>query len=81
MPSREQAVQDLEQDWGTASKYLGKGKHYADFLRYFQVEMEKTSWQHVLQEYVCKGDERSNDLFARLYAGTRISPNRVQFPG
>lgn len=71
-PPKEEAVGNLERDWtvpADVSKYLGKGKHYADFLRYFQVQMDKTSWRDVVKEHLFKDDERSNDMMARLFAG------------
>jgi hypothetical protein len=55
--------------WDHAKNYLGKEKYYPDFLRFFQGEIEKTSWQEVMQEYVFKGDEAADALFARLFAG------------
>lgn len=53
--------------------YLGNEEYYSDFLEFFQTQMEKTSWQQVLNEYVFKGDERANDMLQRLFAG--ISPS------
>jgi hypothetical protein len=50
-------------------KYLQKEKHYNDFLAFFQKEMEKKSWQDVLNEYVFAGDERADDMFGRMFAG------------
>jgi hypothetical protein len=50
-------------------KYLGKEESYSDFLEFFTVEIEKTSWQEVLNEYLFKGDERADDMLQRLFAG------------
>lgn len=72
MHPSDNAVRELEQDWAAASKYLGKGKHYANFLKYFQDEIEKKGWQDVVKEYVFAGDERANDMFGRLFAGMRV---------
>jgi len=64
-------VEELQADYPAAApKYLGKGKHYAAFLRFFQAEMETKSWQDVLQEYVFKEDDATaKDLYERLFAG------------
>lgn len=69
MPPREPIVQELERDWSNASEYLGKGKYYASFLKYFQDEIERVGWQQTVKEHVFKGDERSHDMFGRLFAG------------
>jgi len=61
--------------WNHAKGYLGKEKYYPDFLRFFQGEIEKTSWQEVLNEYVFKGDEAADALFARLFAGPSMPPS------
>lgn len=66
---RSNVVEGLLKDYSNASAYLGKGKHYADFLKYFQAEIDKVGWQEVLLEHVFKDDAKSHDLFARLYAG------------
>lgn len=69
MHPSEKTVEEFEQKWETASKFLGQGRSYANFLRYYQHEIEKKGWQDVVKEYLFAGDERANDLFARLYAG------------
>lgn len=51
------------------SKFLGKQKHYHDFLVFFQREIEKKGWEAVLNEYVFAGDERADDMLVRLFAG------------
>lgn len=67
---RSPVVEELQKDWDTnAPKYLGLGKHYSDFLAYFQAEIEKLDWQRVVNKYLFAGDERSRDLFGRLFAG------------
>lgn len=63
-------VTSLQQDWeANAQKYLGKREHYSDFLKFFQLEMEKNGWQHVLSDYLFEEDARSDDLMGRLFAG------------
>lgn len=58
-------------DWAEVKQYLGKGKHYADFLAFFKGEIERLGgWEAVLREYLFKsGDERSEDLLVRMFAG------------
>jgi len=68
LPTHEPVVTELK-SWDHAKNYLGKEKHYPDFLRFFQREMEKTSWEQVLNEFVFKGDEAADALFCRLFAG------------
>jgi hypothetical protein len=53
------------------SKYLGddKEKYYHDWLVFFQGEIEKKGWHKVINEYLLAGDDRANDLLARLYSG------------
>lgn len=64
-------VDELQADFAAhAPRYLGKGKHYADFLRFFQLEIERKSWQDVLTEYVFReNDPVAHDMLGRLYAG------------
>jgi len=50
-------------------KYLGKGKYYPEFLIFFQNEMSQKGWENVLSEFLFSGDERAEDLLARLFAG------------
>ena len=68
MPPHDDVPQKLE-SWDEAQKYLGKEKYYSDFLVFFQHEIDKTSWQDVMNEYVFKGDARADDLMARLFSG------------
>ncbi|KAM0457835.1 hypothetical protein ACHAPV_006380 [Trichoderma viride] len=62
-------VEELKKGWTEDSPYLGKGKHYPDFLKFFQDEIEAKGWEKVLLEYVFKEDERSEAIFGRLFAG------------
>lgn len=64
----EQVVTELK-SWDHATSYLGKEKHYPDFLRFFQSEIEKSSWEQVLSRYVFEGDAAADTLFTRLFAG------------
>ncbi|KAL5423641.1 hypothetical protein PMIN04_003778 [Paraphaeosphaeria minitans] len=49
--------------------YLGQEQYYHDFLQYFQDEISKKGWETVLNDELFKGDERADDLLARLYGG------------
>ncbi len=61
---------DELRDWTKARQYLGREKHYADFLVFFQHEIDRLGgWERTLQEYLFKGDERSEDLLIRMFAG------------
>lgn len=65
-------IAELKSDYAAnAPKYLGKGKHYPDFLAFFQAQIDSKGWQPVLAEYVFRddGDPVAHDLFGRLYAG------------
>lgn len=61
-------VQEL-QSWEHAKEYLGKEKHYPDFLTFFQREIDAKGWEAVLSEYLFAGTESADDLLVRFYAG------------
>ncbi|KAI1487490.1 hypothetical protein F5X96DRAFT_649724 [Biscogniauxia mediterranea] len=61
-------VEDFK-DWEKAKKCLGKGQYYPDFLAYFQAEIERLGWQKTIHEHMFKGDERSEDMLLRMFAG------------
>ncbi|KAL7625541.1 hypothetical protein AAE478_004761 [Parahypoxylon ruwenzoriense] len=44
-------------------------RYYPDFLAFFQKEIDRLGWQKVLQEYMFKGDEKSEDMLIRMLAG------------
>ncbi|KAM0435148.1 hypothetical protein ACHAPT_003238 [Fusarium lateritium] len=68
MKPKEDIIDNLEH--GSAwSTYLGKGRNYAVFLRFFQDEIQRIGWQEVLKEYLFKNDERGRDLQSRLFGG------------
>ncbi|KAF4959830.1 hypothetical protein FGADI_1333 [Fusarium gaditjirri] len=68
MKPKSDVVDKLEHgsDW---SQYLGKGRNYATFFRFFQDEIERIGWQDSLKEYLFKDDARSRDMQSRLFAG------------
>jgi hypothetical protein len=60
----------LHKNWEVnAWSYLGKGKHYAEFLKFFQEEIEAKGWKEVVTEYLLSEKPVSKDIFARLFAG------------
>lgn len=67
-PTHDHVVEDL-QTWSRASKYLGRGQYYPDFLAFFQREIESKGWEAVVAEYLFSGSEAAEDLLVRLYAG------------
>ncbi|KAI1849401.1 hypothetical protein JX266_004896 [Neoarthrinium moseri] len=68
MKAHESLFEDLR-DWDKAKKRLGKEQYYTDWLLFYQHEIERLGWQKALAEYMFKGDERSDDMFVRMYAG------------
>jgi hypothetical protein len=68
MESRSEAVEDMK-DWEKTKAYLGKEKYYADFLRFYQAEIDRIGYQAMINEYLFKGDERADDLLQRMFAG------------
>lgn len=59
------------------AKRLGNEKYYHDYLIYFQEEMDRTSWQEVANKYLLAGDERANDMLARLFGGKNSDPYKL----
>ena len=67
-PLKQSVVDDMHKP-ERFKTYLGNEKYYHDFLVFFQREIESKGWQDVLTEYVFAGDERADDLLARMYGG------------
>lgn len=66
-------LEDLHQDWAAnAPKYLGDAKYYADFLRYFQEEVEAKGWKNALVEYLLSGKENTHDMYRRSWGSKSI---------
>ncbi|KAI1438843.1 HypA protein [Xylaria sp. CBS 124048] len=59
-------IEELK-DFEKAKTKLGNELYYTDFLVFYQNEIDRLGWQAVLQEYLFKGDERSEDLLSRLF--------------
>ncbi|KAK0651821.1 hypothetical protein B0T16DRAFT_87862 [Cercophora newfieldiana] len=68
LPMHDTVISDL-QSWDHASAYLGKEKHYPDFLRFFQREIASHGSESVLTTYLFSGTPAADDMLARLYAG------------
>ncbi|KAI0834151.1 hypothetical protein F5Y06DRAFT_279493 [Hypoxylon sp. FL0890] len=64
----EEVLKELK-NWEAAKKWLGKGEYYTDFLAFFQNEVDKLGWEKTLNEYLFKGDEKSEDMLVRMFAG------------
>ncbi|KAK5108264.1 hypothetical protein LTR62_008648 [Meristemomyces frigidus] len=48
---------------------LGKEEYYVDFLVFFQQEIEKSSWQEVVNETFFSRTDLADDMLCRLFAG------------
>ncbi|CAK3842346.1 Hypothetical predicted protein [Lecanosticta acicola] len=68
MQPHKSVIDDL-QDPSKFVEYLGPEEHYNDYLEFFHREMERLGWQEVLQQYLFAGDERSETMLVRMYAG------------
>ncbi|KAI8945023.1 HypA protein [Xylaria longipes] len=64
-PDQVEALKDFDK----AKEKLGKEEFYTDFLVFFQSEIDKKGWKEVLNEYLFRGDERSEDMLIRMFAG------------
>ncbi|KAF2733376.1 hypothetical protein EJ04DRAFT_605640 [Polyplosphaeria fusca] len=68
VPLDSSVVEEM-QDPELFKKYLGKEKHYRNFIAFFQGEMDKKGWQEVLNERLFKRDEAADDMLGRMFAG------------
>jgi hypothetical protein len=69
---------------------LGKDECYAEFLHFFENEIDGKGMQAVVKEYLLKGDERANDILGRMYTGkftaatslslSKTTPHRSRAP-
>ncbi|KAH8689131.1 hypothetical protein BGW36DRAFT_433896 [Talaromyces proteolyticus] len=62
-------IADRMHDAKVFQQYVGNQKHYNNFLRFFTLEIAERGVEGTLTEYLFKGDERANDILARLYDG------------
>lgn len=70
MKPHTEIIGELRSDYAAnARKYFSKGKHYPDFLLFFQEQIAEKGWEDTLKEFVFKGDALADELFGRLYAG------------
>ncbi|MCJ1369866.1 hypothetical protein MMC20_001078 [Loxospora ochrophaea] len=49
-------------------KYLGNERYYRDYVSFFKGEIDKKGYEEVINEYVLKGDERADDMLARMFS-------------
>jgi hypothetical protein len=64
----EKVVQDFEDEQKFKAE-LGNEKSYADFLAFFQRQIELTGWKDVVNKFLFAGDETADDLLVRTFAG------------
>ncbi|OJJ62162.1 hypothetical protein ASPSYDRAFT_146077 [Aspergillus sydowii CBS 593.65] len=64
----EDAVRALH-DKGKFRQALGDEGNYANFLAFFQQEIQRVGVESVLKEYLFKEDENAESLMARLFGG------------
>lgn len=69
LPAHPEIVRDLQQGSAAWTPYLGKAKHYPDFLSYFQTAIAAQGWEAVLTEHLFSGTAAAEDLLVRLFAG------------
>jgi hypothetical protein len=68
MPVNVEVVEKLNET-GDFKEYLGKGKHYPNFLSFFQRQIEEKGVDAVLNEYVFAGNERAENMLCRVWGG------------
>ncbi|KAF3396303.1 Oxidoreductase AflY [Penicillium rolfsii] len=62
-------VVDKLNETGHFKEYLGKEKHYPNFLSFFQRQIDEKGVDVVLNEYVFAGDERAENMLCRVWGG------------
>ena len=72
-PPDDKTLQDLR-DPVEFKKYLGKNKHYPDYLAFFQDEIDKEGYKNIIHKYLFKGDDLADDMLVRLHGGELILP-------
>lgn len=68
IPVNVEVVEKLNET-GYFKEYLGKGKHYPNFLSFFQRQIEEKDVDAVLDEYVFAGNERAENMLCRVWGG------------
>lgn len=68
LPAHPEVVQEFQQGAAWAP-YLGKQKHYPDFLSFFQGAIAAKGWEDALAEHLFAGTPAADDLLVRLFAG------------
>ncbi len=51
---------------------IGNLDYYPDFVRFFQDEIAEKGVPQVVNEYLFKGDELTDDILARMHSGENI---------
>jgi hypothetical protein len=59
---------------------LGKDGCYGAFLHFFENEIISKGTAAVVREYLLKGDERADDILARMFTGTFTTATPVPLP-
>lgn len=59
---------------------LGKDECYAEFLHFFENEIDDKGMQAVVKEYLLKGDERADDILGRMYTGKFTTATCLSLP-
>lgn len=70
-PLHDKVLEDLH-DPDKFKKYLADERYYHDYLVYFRGEIDRKGYQSVINEYLFAGDERADDMLARMYAGKSV---------
>ncbi|KAG5931156.1 hypothetical protein E4U53_001932 [Claviceps sorghi] len=79
-PFDDTVVKELQQDWSAnAPKYLGIATHYSDFLRFFQLQIDKKGWEAIVCEFICQETSKSRDIVQRLFAGIAHPMIQLQY--
>ncbi|KAJ5176839.1 uncharacterized protein N7482_002716 [Penicillium canariense] len=68
VPTVVEVINDMN-DTEKFQAYLGKEKHYSNFLSFFQRQIDEKGVGAVLNEYVFAGDGRAESMLSRLFGG------------
>ncbi|KAG6048549.1 hypothetical protein E4U39_007270 [Claviceps sp. Clav50 group G5] len=80
IPVKHSVVTELQRNWSAnAPNYLSVGKHYSDFLAFFQLEIDEKGWEAVLSEFVFQDTSKSRDIYQRLFSGIAHPLIQLQF--
>lgn len=68
VPVNVEVVEKLNET-GDFKEYLGKGKHYSNFLSFFQRQIDEKGVDAVLNEYVFAGNAQAENMLCRVWGG------------